>query len=120
MVIINGSLLFFLCYRIVQIVRRFLVFRSREVEKDELLEELAKAKDKIAKLTLEKNQLYALKVNTLYQGMAEAQRVEEKAEKEEEKQACRRLPFQQAYRHRPKVQGHARVYKQSRKRADAA
>ncbi|NLO65020.1 MAG: AAA domain-containing protein [Clostridiales bacterium] len=84
MVIINGSLLFFLCYRIVQIVRRFLVFRSREVEKDELLEELAKAKDKIAKLTLEKNQLYALKVNTLYQGMAEAQRVEEKAEKEEE------------------------------------
>lgn len=83
MLIINGSLLFFLAYRLIQIIRRFLLFRAKEVEKDELLEELAKTKDKLAKLTLEKNQLYALKVNTMYPGMAEQQKASEKADKED-------------------------------------
>lgn len=83
MIIINGSLIFFLLYRLVQIVRRFLLFRSKEIEKDELLEELAKSKDKIAKLTLEKNQLYALKVNTMYPGMGQPV-IEGKEEKPEE------------------------------------
>jgi hypothetical protein len=84
MIIINGSLLFFLIYRLVQIIRRYVMFRAKEVEKDELLEELAKAKDKIAKLTLEKNQLYALKVNTMYPGMGNVPAESKDSDKEKE------------------------------------
>lgn len=68
MLLINGLLLFFLFYRLAQIIRRYVLFRAKEVEKDELMEELAKAKDKIVKLILEKNQLYAMKVNSAFPG----------------------------------------------------
>lgn len=67
--IISFICLFFIAYRIVQLLRRYVFFRAKEVEKDQLMEELAKAKDKIAKLTIEKNQLYALKVNSIYPNM---------------------------------------------------
>ncbi|MEG2158678.1 MAG: hypothetical protein RRY18_02235, partial [Clostridia bacterium] len=64
--LVNFTCIFFLLYRLVQLLRRFIFFRAKEVGKDELMEELAKEKQKTAALTIEKNQLYALKVNSLY------------------------------------------------------
>ena len=55
--------LFFLVFRIVQLLRRYIFFRAREVEKDQLLEEIAKQKDKVAKLVIEKNQIYSMKMS---------------------------------------------------------
>lgn len=69
--LINVTCLFFVSYRLVQLIRRYIIFRSKEVEKDKLLEELAKTKDKVAKLTIEKNQLYAMKINAMYPITAE-------------------------------------------------
>jgi hypothetical protein len=68
MTIINLVLIFFVCYRVFQLFRRYIFFRAKEVEKDELLEELAKTKDAVARLTVEKNQLYALKIKASYPG----------------------------------------------------
>lgn len=68
--IISTICIFFIAFRIYQLLRRYIFVRAKEVEKDQLLEELAKTKDKIAKLTIEKNQLYALKVNSMYPNMA--------------------------------------------------
>lgn len=55
--------LFFLGFRIVQLIRRYIFFRAKEVEKDQLLEEIAKQKDKVAKLVIEKNQIYSMKMS---------------------------------------------------------
>lgn len=71
--LINVTCLFFVMYRLVQLIRRYIVFRSKEVEKDKLVEELAKTKDKVAKLTIEKNQLYAMKINAMYPTLAARQ-----------------------------------------------
>ncbi len=60
---------FFVIFRLVQIIRRYIIFRAKEVEKDQLLEEIAKANDKIAKLTIEKNRIYAMKLNANYNGL---------------------------------------------------
>lgn len=57
------AFLFFLVYRVVQLLRRYIFFRAKEVEKDQLLEEIAKQKDKVAKLVIEKNQIYSMKMS---------------------------------------------------------
>ena len=44
-------------------MRRYIFFRAKEVEKDQLLEEIAKQKDKVAKLVIEKNQIYSMKMS---------------------------------------------------------
>ncbi len=54
---------FFLGFRLVQLIRRYIFFRAKEVEKDQLLEEVAKQKEKVAKLTIEKNQIYSMKMS---------------------------------------------------------
>jgi len=68
MTLVNCLLIFFIVYRLVQLVRRYILFRAKEVEKDELLEELARSKAKIAELTIEKNKIYAMKVSAMYPG----------------------------------------------------
>ena len=40
----NIALLFFVCYRLVQLIRRYVIFRAREVDKDVLMEEVARLK----------------------------------------------------------------------------
>ncbi len=69
--LVNFACIFFIVYRLCQIIRRFVFFRAREVEKDQLLEELAKEKEKVVRLTVEKNQLYALKINAMLPVMEE-------------------------------------------------
>ena len=61
--LLSLSFLFFLVFRLVQLLRRYIFFRAKEVEKDQLLEEIAKQKDKVARLVIEKNQIYSMKMS---------------------------------------------------------
>ncbi len=69
--LINLVFIFFLCYWLCQIIRRYIIFRSKEVDIDEMMELIAKEKEKNAQLTVEKNELYALKINNVYQSNPE-------------------------------------------------
>ena len=62
--IINLSLAFFLIYRLVQLIRRYIIFRAKEVEKDKLMEEIASLKLQAEELVKEKNKIFALKVGS--------------------------------------------------------
>lgn len=58
----NIALLFFICYRLVQLIRRYFIFRSKEVEKDKLMEEVARLKEQAEELVKEKSKIFALKL----------------------------------------------------------
>ncbi len=58
----NIALLFFICYRLFQLIRRYFIFRSREVDKDMLLEEVARLKEQADELVKEKSKIFALKL----------------------------------------------------------
>ena len=85
-VAVNSTLVFFLCYRLVQLIRRYIVFRSKEVEKDRLQEEVARLREQCDQLVREKGQIFALKmgVDGGYElPSAEQQALPEKAEEGE-------------------------------------
>lgn len=67
-VLINGALAFFICYRLFQLIRRYVLYRGKHVEKDKLMEELALAKMQIAELSKEKVRLYELQLGTKVAG----------------------------------------------------
>lgn len=58
----NIALLFFICYRLFQLIRRYFIFRAREVDKDMLLEEVARLKEQADELVKEKSKIFALKL----------------------------------------------------------
>jgi hypothetical protein len=60
--ILQLTLVFFLVYRLVQLIRRYIIFRAKEVEKDKLLEEVARLHEQSEKLVKEKNQIFSLKI----------------------------------------------------------
>lgn len=62
-VAINTTFVFFLGYRIVQLIRRYIVFRGKSVEKDKLVEEIARLREQADQLVKEKGQIFALKLN---------------------------------------------------------
>ncbi len=66
--LVGAIFLFFLSFRIAMLIRRYVLFRAKEVDKDQIIEELAREKEKNLKLTVEKNQLYAMKINSMYNG----------------------------------------------------
>ena len=57
------TLVFFIVYRIVQLIRRFFIFRGESIEKDKLLEEIARLHEEAERLIDDKNRIFALKVN---------------------------------------------------------
>lgn len=61
-IVLNLILIFFLVYRIVQLIRRYIIYRGKEVEKDKLLEEVARLREQSDRLVMEKNQIFSLKV----------------------------------------------------------
>ncbi|MEG1710312.1 MAG: AAA family ATPase [Clostridia bacterium] len=65
--LINLAFAFFLIYRIVQLIRRFIFYRAVNIDKDKLVEEIAHAKQQIAELTKEKNKLFELRMG-MYPG----------------------------------------------------
>lgn len=62
-VAINTTFVFFLAYRLVQLIRRYIVFRGKSVEKDKLIEEIARLREQADQLVKEKGQIFALKLN---------------------------------------------------------
>ena len=62
-VIINSTFIFFLCYRLAQLIRRYIIFRGKAVEKDKLVEEIARLREQADQLVREKSQIFALKLN---------------------------------------------------------
>ncbi|MDR2266061.1 MAG: hypothetical protein LBE09_00550 [Christensenellaceae bacterium] len=60
---INVLLAFFIIYRILLMLRKYLFVRRKEIEKEELLEEMGKLRDQVEQLAIEKNQIFALKLN---------------------------------------------------------
>lgn len=62
---INFLLFFFLSIKIYQFMRKYLIFRKKELEKDKLLEEIAYLNDQTNQLVEEKNGILNLKMNAL-------------------------------------------------------
>jgi hypothetical protein len=60
--ILQLTLTFFIVYRLCQLIRRYVLFRAKEVEKDKLLEEVAKLHEQSEKLVKEKDQIFSLKI----------------------------------------------------------
>ncbi|MCM1438709.1 MAG: hypothetical protein NC131_05790 [Roseburia sp.] len=58
----NIAFLFFLMYRLFQLLRRYIFFRAKEVEKDRLMEEIARLKEQADQLVKEKSKIFALKL----------------------------------------------------------
>jgi len=83
---INLTFLVFLAIRIFQLLRRYIRFTKREMEKDELLEEIALLNQKTLELIDEKNKILAMKVSNLGLNPPEYEDEvdEEEGEKEEE------------------------------------
>ncbi|XFA99740.1 hypothetical protein ACAG96_03925 [Candidatus Izemoplasma sp. B36] len=63
--VLNISLIVFLLARIILWFRKFASFRAIEIEKNELIEEIARLNDRVIELADEKNQILALKVSQL-------------------------------------------------------
>ncbi len=63
--ILNISLLLFLIVRLYLWLRKFAAFRAIEIEKNELIEEIARLNDRVLELADEKNQILALKVSQM-------------------------------------------------------
>lgn len=63
--VLNLTLLFFLGVRLFQIIRKYIIFRAKEVEKEQLLEEIALLNQKAEALIQEKSQILAMKVSQL-------------------------------------------------------
>ncbi len=62
-VVVNTTLVFFLIYRLVQLIRRYVIYRGKQVEKDKLEEEVARLREQADQLVAEKSQIFALKVS---------------------------------------------------------
>ena len=63
--ILNLSLIVFLLVRLYLWLKKFASFRAIEIEKNELIEEIASLNDRVMELADEKNQILALKVSQL-------------------------------------------------------
>ncbi len=64
-IVVNVAFFGFLALRIFQFLRRYIRFTKREIEKDQLLEEIAILNMKTAELIDEKNKIMAMKVSSM-------------------------------------------------------
>ncbi|HBF86820.1 MAG TPA: hypothetical protein DDW54_03980 [Clostridiales bacterium] len=60
--VLHIVLSFFIAYRVFQLIRRYFITRRGEIEKDKLLEEVARLHEQSDKLVKEKEQIFSLKV----------------------------------------------------------
>lgn len=68
--IINLVFVVLICLVLFQFLRRYIRFRKREVEKDELVEQITVLNNKVADLVEEKNKILALRINQIGGGEA--------------------------------------------------
>lgn len=62
--LINGGLAFFIIFRLIQLIRRYVIYRGKNVDKDKLLEEIARLRKMADDLVDEKKKIFALKVGS--------------------------------------------------------
>ena len=60
--LVNTVFVVFLIYRLIQLIRRYIIYRAKNVEKDKLLEEIAKLKLQAEELSKEKGKVFASKL----------------------------------------------------------
>ena len=101
--IINILLVYFLIYRLCQVIRRYIIFRAKEVEKDELIEELAKLKEEIEKLAAEKAQILSLKFDKFAPDGLPLNQVEESVSEEGESRFSKLKAIDIEYNYKPKI-----------------
>ena len=63
--VLNFTLLFFIIVKIVIWLNKYIAFRKIEIDKHELIEEIAMLNDRVVELVDEKNQIMAMKVSQL-------------------------------------------------------
>ncbi len=69
-ILVNTTFVFFLVYKIVQWIRRYILYRAKNVEKDKLEEEVERLKEQADQLVLEKSQIFGLKISKGLSGYA--------------------------------------------------
>lgn len=62
--IVNLTLIFFILFRLYLLLRRYILFRSQEVQKDMLIEEVANMKSQLEKMEDEKARILGLKLGS--------------------------------------------------------
>ena len=82
-IVVNVAFFGFIILRLFQLIRRYVRFNKREIEKDALLEEIAQLTLKTNELINEKNQIMAMKVSQL--GLAPGDTGREDYQKKEDK-----------------------------------
>ena len=63
--ILNVALFTFIILRLIQLCRRHIIFRKREIEKQELIDEINTLNSKVLALIDEKNRILAVKVSSI-------------------------------------------------------
>jgi hypothetical protein len=95
--LVNITLIVLFIIWIIQLIRRFFRFRKREVEKDDLVQEVAILNQKVIELIDEKNKILALRVSQISGGSVESKanqsydRNKDKAKKEKKKSTTSRF-----------------------------
>jgi len=62
--LVAATLVFFVCYRLFQLIRRYILYRGKAIDKDKLEEEIARLKEQCDQLVDEKNKIFALKIGS--------------------------------------------------------
>lgn len=101
--ILNMVLAFFIFYRIFLSIRKYIFIRHKEVEKEELLEEISKLKDQTEQLAIEKNKIFSLKLNELnaFSGELGAPKKEERESKGIESRFTKLSAIDKKYKNGP-------------------
>ena len=87
----NIAFLFFIMYRLFQLLRRYIFFRAKEVDKDRLMEEVARLKEQADQLVKEKSKIFALKLGMNADGDSEAPSEASVGEEEEKDKSNNRF-----------------------------
>jgi len=62
--LVTAALVFFVGWRLFQLIRRYVLYRGKQVDKDKLEEEIARLKEQCDQLVDEKNKIFALKIGS--------------------------------------------------------
>lgn len=103
----NIAFLFFIMYRLFQLLRRYIFFRAKEVEKDRLMEEIARLKEQADQLVKEKSKIFALKLGMQggdgSQAPSEAALGEGEEQKEQNNRFTKLINLDEKYERNPNV-----------------
>ena len=80
--LINLAVFVFLALKIIQLLRRYFIFRRKEMDKQELVDEIAVLNNKVLQLIDEKNKILSVKVSQMTGKPEYLEEIEEQTEEE--------------------------------------